>query len=175
MEILNTIANFQIIKTIFFIILTIVIIIALIIINIKIKNKKYLSTNDCEIKSNNDGSFTQIINYNVNNKNYTKNIDPKITSNTDPVTKVVTNNKGFKYPEYTKGNCLLYYESTNPDNYNVDSDPSVVFKIIFNIIFIFVITGSICALLWFIISLIFYNYNKNATGVMGAVNILNNI
>jgi len=117
-------------------------------------NKNYVPTNDCSIKSNNDGSFTQILTYTVNNKIYNKEILP--TSTTNKQTNITT--YSFAHPE---GSCTVYYPSANPDEYSLTYNPTIITGII---------SGGLCCCIIFVcIYLAFLRANPDAAGVMGGI------
>jgi hypothetical protein len=123
-------------------------------------NAKYVSTQDCNIVSNNDGTYTQVLTYIVNGKTYTKNIPPVLIKN--DITK--RTNYNFANPS---GKCIAYYSSANPDDVKVNFNPTTIAGLM---------TGGLaCCIIFVCIYLSFLRANPDFAGVMGGISASQNV
>jgi len=152
-QIMDGLGTYAVYKAGLGIVILVIVMIVIIGFIIYHKNKNYVSTQDCNIKSNtNDKS--QILTYKVNDVVYTKTIPP---------TTKTTNN--VQTTEYThpEGSCTVYYSSVDPNVYNVGADPTTLFEIIASILCFLIIISII----WFYV----LRSNKSLAGVMGGIDV----
>lgn len=156
MSVMSGLASYEIIKTGVILFILVVCFCIFLYLTIRDLNKNYISTSMCNIKSNTDN--TQILTYTVDNQTYTKNIPPSTTTQ---------NNQTTIKPTYPEGSCTLYYASKDPNDYNVNSDPTTVMTIISVVILIIVIIIFI----W----LLFLRSNREVAGVVGGIDVVSSV
>ena len=156
MAISEGLATYEILKTGFFVFVIIIILCIGISLTFYNMNLNYIST-EGTITLNTD-QLTETLIYFVNDKQYTQKILP-ITNNNN---KIITTQ-----PAYPIGSCIVYYSKTNPNVYNINSNPTIISGIISSVLCVI----ATIALLW----LLFLRNNRDVATVMGGINIVNSL
>ena len=125
-------------------------------------NKTYLSTNNCNITLNTDNS--EIVTYYVNNQKYVQTIQ----SVSSPPSSGSSNN--ILSAKYSVGNCTIYYNSNDPNDYSINSKPPSVFYI-----FLGLSCCTCCLILLVSLYFAFLNTHREVAGIQGGVTALQDI
>lgn len=100
----------------------------------------------------------QTVTYIVADKEYNQNV---------PFTTKIINNVTTTTPTHVAGPCTIYYAQANPNDYSVNINPVFMTQ---------VISGVLCLLSMVSIGgLVFLRSNREVAGVLGGVDIFNNL
>ena len=150
---MDGLATFELIKTGFMIFVFFMITCLVLYFFITDYNQHYESTTGTIIQ-NRDSSET--LTYTVKGKTYSQQIPPIITQATQNAPAIIT----YAYPA---GTNVVYYSRTNPNVFNVGSNPTTIMGIGL-IISVILLVGSI---IWFL----FMRSNRNVAGVVGGIDV----
>lgn len=150
---MDGLATFELIKTGFMIFIFFIITCLVLYFFISDYNQHYESTTGTIIQNR---DLSETLTYTVAGKNYIQQIPPIITQATQNAPARST----YAYPA---GTNLVYYSRTNPNIFNVGTNPTTMTGIGLAVVVVLLV-GSI---IWFL----FMRANRNVAGVVGGIDV----